>query len=102
VEKEPRPKGGLYHLKEPLIIINQSLLRSIESSDIKSFWIPAFAGMTFLEVALILNPKIEIPKQVRDDKKAKTKRSRHAELVSASGLFLSAFKSFSRSFSSYC
>ncbi len=23
-----------------------------ESSDIKSFWIPAFAGMTFLEVAL--------------------------------------------------
>ena len=24
-----------------------------ESSDVKSFWIPAFAGMTFLEVALI-------------------------------------------------
>ena len=23
-----------------------------ESSDIKGFWIPAFAGMTFLEVAL--------------------------------------------------
>jgi hypothetical protein len=23
-----------------------------ESSDVKSFWIPAFAGMTFLEVAL--------------------------------------------------
>ena len=26
-----------------------------ESSDVKSFWIPAFAGMTFLEVALKLN-----------------------------------------------
>jgi hypothetical protein len=25
-----------------------------EPSDVKSFWIPAFAGMTFLEVALIL------------------------------------------------
>ena len=24
-----------------------------ESSDVKSFWIPAFAGMTFLEVAFI-------------------------------------------------
>jgi len=24
-------------------------------SDVKSFWIPAFAGMTFLEVVLILN-----------------------------------------------
>ena len=36
-------------------------------------------------------PKTEIPKQVRDDKKAKTSRCCHAELVSASGLLLSAF-----------
>jgi len=39
-------------LREPLIIINLSLPRRPESSDIKGFWIPAFAGMTFLEVAL--------------------------------------------------
>jgi hypothetical protein len=25
-----------------------------ESSDVKGFWIPAFAGMTFLEVALTI------------------------------------------------
>jgi hypothetical protein len=29
-----------------------SLPRRRESSDVKGFWIPAFAGMTFLEVAL--------------------------------------------------
>jgi len=41
-----------------LIIINLSLPRRRESSDVKSFWIPAFAGMTFLEVALIFkSPK---------------------------------------------
>jgi hypothetical protein len=36
-------------------------------------------------------PKIEIPKQVRDDSETGTKPSCHAELVSASGLFFSAF-----------
>ena len=39
-------------LREPLIIINLLLPQMGESSDVKSFWIPAFAGMTFLEVAL--------------------------------------------------
>ncbi len=39
-------------LREPLIIINLLLPQMRESSDVKSFWIPAFAGMTFLEVAL--------------------------------------------------
>ena len=38
--------------REPLIIINLSLPRRRESSDFKSFWIPAFAGMTLLEAAL--------------------------------------------------
>jgi hypothetical protein len=42
-----------FDLREPLIIINLSLPRRRESSDVKSFWIPAFAEMTFLEVALI-------------------------------------------------
>jgi len=36
-------------------------------------------------------PKTEIPKQVRDDKKARTEPLCHAELVSASGLLFSAF-----------
>jgi hypothetical protein len=44
-------------LREPLIIINLSLQRRRESSDLKSFWIPAFAGMTFLEVALSLTDR---------------------------------------------
>jgi hypothetical protein len=39
-------------LREPLIIKDSSLPRRRESSDFKHFWIPAFAGMTFLEVAL--------------------------------------------------
>jgi hypothetical protein len=39
--------GGL------LKIINLSLPQIRESSDVKSFWIPAFAGMTFLEGVLI-------------------------------------------------
>jgi len=47
-------EGGFGHiLREPLIIINLSLPRRRESSDVKGFWISAFAGMTFLEVALI-------------------------------------------------
>jgi hypothetical protein len=33
----------------PLIIPNPSLPRRRESSNFKWFWIPAFAGMTFLE-----------------------------------------------------
>jgi len=41
-------------LREPLIIHNSSLPRKRESSYIKNFWIPASAGMTFLEVALII------------------------------------------------
>jgi hypothetical protein len=40
-------------IREPLIIINLSLPRRPESSDIKGFWIPACAGMTFLEVAIM-------------------------------------------------
>ena len=36
-------------------------------------------------------PKIEIPKQARDDSKTWTKPSCHAEPVSASDLFFSAF-----------
>jgi len=41
-------------IREPLIIINLSLPRRRESSDFKSFWIPAFAGMTLLEAAISL------------------------------------------------
>jgi hypothetical protein len=41
-------------LRDPLIIINLSLPRRRESSDVKGFWIPVFTGMTFLEVALSL------------------------------------------------
>ena len=40
------------NFREPLIIINLSLPLRRESSDVKSFWIPAFAGMTFLELAV--------------------------------------------------
>ena len=40
--------------REPVIIPNLSLPRRRESSNVKSLWIPAFAGMTFLEVALII------------------------------------------------
>jgi len=47
-------------LREPLIIINLSLPRRPESSDIKGFWIPAFAGMTFLEVALSITYQTDI------------------------------------------
>jgi len=32
-----------------------------ESSDFKTFWIPAFAGMTFLEEALCWKNKPNIP-----------------------------------------
>jgi hypothetical protein len=39
-------------VREPRIIINSSLPQKQESSDVKNFWIPAFAGMTFLEVAV--------------------------------------------------
>jgi hypothetical protein len=31
-------------IREPLIIINLSLPRRRESSNVKSFWFPAFAG----------------------------------------------------------
>jgi hypothetical protein len=53
-------------LMEPLLISDSSLPHRRESSNVKSFWIPAFAGMTFLEVALnmfkvfflkVLNPE---------------------------------------------
>ena len=37
------------------MIINLSLPRRRESSKYKRFWIPAFAGMTFLEVAYLNN-----------------------------------------------
>ena len=49
------------NLREPLIIINLSLPRRRESSDVKSFWIPAFAGMTFLEVALNYKEGTHVP-----------------------------------------
>jgi len=39
-------------IREPLIILNLSLRRRRESSNVKNLWIPAFAGMTFLEVAI--------------------------------------------------
>jgi len=42
-------------LREPLITTNLSLPRRRESRDAKRFWIPAFAGMTFLEVTLNKN-----------------------------------------------
>jgi len=44
-------------LRDPLIITDSSLPRRRESSDFKDFWIPAFAGMTFLEVALIFKSR---------------------------------------------
>jgi hypothetical protein len=50
----PRTMKPAFDLREPLIIINLSLPRKRESSDVKHFWIPAFAGMTFLEVAFII------------------------------------------------
>jgi hypothetical protein len=44
-----------YFLREPPIVINSSLPRRRESRAVETFWIPAFAGMTFLEVTLIFN-----------------------------------------------
>jgi len=52
---------SLPFFREPLIIPDSSLPPRIEvrgklrreSSYFKTFWIPAFAGMTFLEVAFI-------------------------------------------------
>jgi hypothetical protein len=49
-------------MREPTIIINLSLPPRIkhgvnfsgESNDVKTFWIPAFAGMTVLDVAISL------------------------------------------------
>jgi hypothetical protein len=59
-------------LRGPLIIINLSLPRRRESSDVKSFWIPAFAGMTFLEVALSMSrDKIENCEDLNGWQKAK-------------------------------
>jgi ATP-dependent phosphofructokinase / diphosphate-dependent phosphofructokinase len=46
------PKTIDNDLREPLIIPNLSLPRKRESSNVISLWIPAFAGMTFLEVPL--------------------------------------------------
>ncbi len=40
----------VHHYWVPLIIPNPSLPRRRESSNFDWFWIPAFAGMTFLEV----------------------------------------------------
>ncbi len=36
-------------------MINLPFPQRRRSSEVKSFWIPAFAGMTFLEVALRYN-----------------------------------------------
>jgi hypothetical protein len=46
------PPSSPLNLRGPLLIINLSLPSRRESSNLKPFWIPAFAGMTFLEVAL--------------------------------------------------
>jgi hypothetical protein len=51
-------------IREPLIIINLSLPRMPESSDIKGFWIPAFAEMTFLEVAIMKTEPRQIASKV--------------------------------------
>jgi hypothetical protein len=40
--------------RELPIFTNSSLPRRRESRDVKRFWIPAFAGMTFSEVAFKL------------------------------------------------
>jgi len=48
------PISEIFVYREPLIISNSSLPRRRESSYVMSLWIPAFAGMTFLEVAYIL------------------------------------------------
>jgi hypothetical protein len=45
------------NFSEPLIIPNSSLPRRLESSNIETFWIPAFAGMTFLGESL--NEKVK-------------------------------------------
>jgi hypothetical protein len=42
----------MFELREPLRIIISSLRQTPESSDVPGFWIPAFAGMTFLEEPL--------------------------------------------------
>ena len=41
-------------IRQPLIVPNLSLPRRRESSNVKNLWIPAFAGITFLEVAINL------------------------------------------------
>jgi hypothetical protein len=41
------PSFFLHELTQPLIIINLLLSQMRESTNVKSFWIPAFAGMTF-------------------------------------------------------
>jgi hypothetical protein len=43
--------------------------RRRESSDIKSFWIPAFAGRTFLEVAIKVGGS-KIPSMITDSNQA--------------------------------
>jgi len=55
-------------LREPLIMINLSLPRRRESSDVKNFWIPAFAGMTFLEVALNFEIEVKAEAEVKISK----------------------------------
>jgi hypothetical protein len=44
-------RDEVFNFRDPLIIPNSSLPRRRESSYVKNLWIPAFAGMTFLEVA---------------------------------------------------
>ena len=46
--------------REPLIIPNLSLPRRRESSNVKTLWIPAFAGMTFLEVAYSIGGVVQL------------------------------------------
>jgi hypothetical protein len=58
---EPSCHASASDLWEPLIITDLSLPRRRESSDFKNFWIPVFAGMTFLEVALFFLLSVDTP-----------------------------------------
>ena len=49
------------------MIINLSLPRRRESSKYKRFWIPAFAGMTFLGVANLLSFQVIPPPSMGRD-----------------------------------
>ena len=47
-----------YQFATPALYLVRGKLRR-EASNVKSFWIPAFAGMTFLEIALSMMKALE-------------------------------------------